>query len=217
MLTELGTSDTRVSPERFSERLGEMIDLADSIKISMAHGKLRSSHFQSSGDSGDHILAEFTSARTGLVKSVIGKFAPGVRTSMPRPATTPPLEPDAAREAYQKFYAARHGELQFKVRHIHERFRDQVGRISPALGQLCALDTVLGETMAAHSKKRFGAVSRLFARRVEKLHAEQTWGDTHEQVCREMQALLLAETEARLLPTVGLIEALDEHKETLTI
>jgi len=214
MLTELGTSGVRVSPQRFSERLGEMIDLADSIKISMAHGKLRSSHFQPSGNSGERILEDFASARTTLVKSVIGKFGPGARTSLPQPGAAEPLEASAALEAYQKFYSARQGELQFKVRHLHERFRDQVGAISPALGQLCALDAVLGDTMGPHSKKRFSAVPRLLARRMKHLHTEQSWNDTHEQVCREMQALLLAETEARLLPTVGLIEALDEHKDT---
>ncbi|MFT4519074.1 MAG: hypothetical protein ACI9JM_001465 [Halioglobus sp.] len=214
MLTELETSDVRVSPQRFSERLGALIDLADSIKISMAHGKLRSSHFQPSGSSGERLLADFASARATLVKSVIGEFGPRVRTSLPQPGASEPLEAGAALEAYQKFYSARQGNLQFKIRHLHERFRDQVGAVSPALGQLCALDAVLGETMGPYSKKKFSAVPRLLARRIKHLHSDKSWNDTHQQVCREMQALLLAETEARLLPTVGLIEALDEHKDT---
>ena len=216
LLMELGTASTQLSRRRFSERLGEMIDLSDSIKLSLAHGKLRADQFKLSRPGNTQVLEEFSGARRNLVKAVIAKFSPTARTRMPDPeAEDAPEAGDSARaaEAYRKFYEARQRELEYKIGLLHARVRDQVADSSPAMAQLCTLDTLLGDTMSGHKKRIFTAVPRLLARRIEQLHAEQSWADSHSQVRAEMQALLLAETEARLLPTLGLIEALDEHHD----
>ena len=106
---------------------------------------------------------------------------------------------------------------------MHLRSREAVSRLSPRLERICAIDAALTDALAAHSRRYFTSVPRLLERRLEflfKRHRAQVeegkdpaadWLETREQFRREAQGLLLAEIEARLLPSLGLIEALNEE------
>jgi hypothetical protein len=104
--------------------------------------------------------------------------------------------------------------------------RESVSGFSPALAQLAALDTALGDPISAHTRRIFAVVPRLLQKRFEFLieqyrqasagnqREQNLWHQTHAQFRSDMQGLLLAEIDTRLLPVLGLIEALDEHEES---
>ena len=89
--------------------------------------------------------------------------------------------------------------------------------------RICAIDEALSDALAHHSRRYLSAVGGLLGQRLEYLYKqhqqaleagadpESSWADTREQYRREAQGLLLAEIEARLLPSLGLIEALNEE------
>lgn len=209
-LTDLDVSATAVSHKHFAQRLGQLIDLADSISISSAHGKLRSMAFESRTVSNEAVQREFLRARTAMMQSVIDSFDTGAGTSRIK---LPP--PTAASEPYLKFYAAHQRQIDLKILRLQAQVRDAVAGLSPGLAQLCALDTALGDTLAVHSRKFFALVPGLLQQYLEPLLDENQdqLAPLHERLCAKMQGLLLAEIEARLLPVLGLIEATNEHSD----
>ncbi len=86
----------------------------------------------------------------------------------------------------------------------------------------------LGDTLALHSRKFFAAIPKLLARRyhylVEQYYQPVSATDQssvasleiHQRLSREMQGLLLAEIEVRLLPVLGIIEALNAEADKNT-
>ena len=96
---------------------------------------------------------------------------------------------------------------------------------SAELAQLVVLDEALSDTLVVHSRKFFAAIPGLLALRYTHLLNEYTvacdnpqdnsgsWPQLLQLFCDNMQSLLLAELEARLLPTQGLIEALHSEIE----
>ena len=117
---------------------------------------------------------------------------------------------------------------------------DQAALFAPQLAQLASLDASMADTLADFSRRAFAGVPHLLAKRFYYLNqqyrqarAEQPeltnglsssvrdetarwlqkdgWLD---RFIREMQAVLLAELELRLMPVIGLIEALEFEVET---
>lgn len=221
-LTDLSAANTRVSHHKFTERLGQLIDFSDSISLSDAHARQLDVDTTSVADFRDGITAEFLRARSGIIQQAMRAFFPSSGPSRNRwptqEASVPPSAGTAA-EPYLRFYTAQQAEVDARIRGLHLRTREAVAHLSPRLARLCALDTALNEALAMHSRRFLGAVPRLLGIRLEVLYAafsetaadEQCWADTREQYRREAQGLLLAEIELRLLPALGLIEALNEE------
>jgi hypothetical protein len=68
--------------------------------------------------------------------------------------------------------------------------------------------------MSAHSRRSFAGIpGQLAARFEQKLNSEQL-SVAYQQFCRDLKALLNAEIDTRLLPVLGLVEALENHIET---
>ena len=100
--------------------------------------------------------------------------------------------------------------------------RSEAAGLSPALAQLCALDAMLGDPVSLHARKVLAVIPKLLGQRFEywlqqyqqALAAEQdqqhVWAPYHEQFCQEIQGTLLGEIEDRLLPILGLLEAINE-------
>jgi hypothetical protein len=225
-LTDLSVANTRVSHHKFTERLAQLIDFADSISLSDAHSRRLDVDTTSVAEFQADITSEFLRARSGIIQQAMRAFFPGSgpsRNRWPGAEPVPPSSASTAAEPYLRFYAAQQADLDARIRGLHLRTRDAVANLSPRLARLCALDTALNEALVAHSRRFFATVPRLLALRLEVLYdtyqAAQTeevsppvsWADTREQYRREAQGLLLAEIEARLLPALGLIEALNEE------
>lgn len=109
---------------------------------------------------------------------------------------------------------------------------------STPLARLAALDEALRDTLSVAIRRRLAVIPQLLGQRFDALlreqgerrndagpadHAELPTAETWEQwrqpggwlgrFLQDMQGLLLAELELRLLPVLGLIEAVDEEVE----
>ena len=218
-LNELQVADDTVSHKQFGQRLAQLIDLADSINISSAHGKLRSMAFEPVTGSNEAIKQEFLRARTALIEPVIKSFDPASghsRLKLPLPEEpTAAVDKAHAAAPYLSFYTAHQRQIDVKVQRLQILVRDAVAGLSPELAQLCALDTALGDTLVVHSRKFFAVIPQLLEQYFDRLLQQNQgqWQQLHQQLCSKMQELLLAEIEARLLPALGLIEATNEHSD----
>lgn len=227
-LTDLSVTDTQVSHRQFTERLGQLIDFSDSITLSNAHARDLEIESEEVDAFSEGISGEFLRARSIIVQAAMRSFFPGsgpTRIKWPAIEQELPVGPASAAEPYLKFYSSQQVDIDTKIRGLHLRSREAVSRLSPKLERICAIDAALADALAAHSRRYFTSVPRLLGRRLETLFrqyqarvkdgvdANAGWLETREQFRRETQGLLLAEIEARLLPALGLIEALNEETQ----
>lgn len=217
-LTDLSVSETQVSHKQFSDRLGQLIDFSDSIALSQVHTQAPGAKSDDIGAFLESVTKEFLRARSAIVQAAMRSFFPvsgPSRIKWPASEAQPPKSAALAGEPYLKFYQAQQLDVDSKIRGLHLRTRDAVAALSPRLARIAALDGALGDALASHSRRYLNVVPQLLARRIEYLWSQYpdqfTWEDTREQLRREMQGLLLAEIEIRLLPALGLIEALNEE------
>jgi hypothetical protein len=225
-LTDWAQGNVTASVPNFAVRLGQLFDLPDSIKISSAHAKISSERFEPAGLSRDAVKEEFFRVRSALVRSAARSFVPGSgysRVRFPTVDAAATAEEATNPEPYLVFYSTLQRDIDFRSRNLQGAIRESVAGFSPSLARLCALDGALAEPLAVHNRQFFAAVPRLLQKRFEFLLAEyhralpeeqhqpEPWAATLEIFRNDMQGLLLAEIETRLLPTLGLIEALDEH------
>ncbi|MCX2972525.1 DUF3348 family protein [Halieaceae bacterium IMCC8485] len=224
-LTDLSVSDTQVSHRQFTERLGQLIDFSDSINLSAAHARSLNAIDEDAESFREGITSEFLRARSTIVRAAMRSFVLGsgpTRIKWPR-AETPPQGPNSATAAYLKFYQLQQADVDTKIRGLHLRTRQAIASLSPNLARICAIDAALNDALATHARRYLSAVPNLLMRRLEHLYTEfeetvqsgaereESWIETRERYRRESQGLLLAEIEARLLPSLGLIEALNEE------
>lgn len=226
-LTDLSVGNTRVSHRQFTERLGQLIDFSDSITLSDAHARDLQVENEDVRAFSEGVTGEFLRARSAIVQSAMRSFFPGsgpTRIKWPAVEETPPVGPASAAQPYLKFYQSQQLDVDTRIRGLHLRTREAIAPLSVKLARICAIDAALGDALAAHSRRYLNSVPRLLGQRLEHLYREYskqikgndqdpeaTWLDTREQFRREAQGLLLAEIEARLLPALGLIEALNEE------
>lgn len=225
-LAALGVSDTEVSHKHFALRLGQLIDLSDSIRISGAHASRLEATFEPGADSFEELKEEFLQVRHAMVTSIIESFGSNTgvsRVRFPRPTLQAPVDSSSGYLPYGNFYTAHQRDMDFKIGQLSTRVREAAASASADLAQLATLDGVLADTLAVHSRKAFARMAGLLGKRFDQLlsdyrQAEEapqrstgTWPELLEIFSREMRELLLAEVEARLLPTQGLIEALNSE------
>jgi hypothetical protein len=174
---------------------------------------------------------EFTRMRTSLVKLISRNTSSDVsRKRLELHPSKPgvPIDLAAAYETYRRYYLAQQRDIELKVRPLRTQAREVLARTSPTLKKLAALDAALDEilsdresklltTVVALLEKRF---TRLFKAHQQSLVAAQladnpdSWmrpGGWLADFCKDMQTALLAELDARLQPTLGLIEALNNE------
>lgn len=225
LLSELTVSDVEISPYNFAERLAQLFGFGESISLSKAHGKLQTMAFEPTTVAHAAITEQFLAMRTSLIQAVMLSFDPGDSTSRIKipsaKATLPPGEAKAY-QAYLKYYVAQQRQFELKIQELRSRVRRAASGLSPALAQLCALDAMLGEPLSAHSRKVFAVIPKLLGQRFEhwidqyqqalagQPDNQHTWAPYHEHFCQEIQGTLLAEIEDRLLPVLGLLEAINE-------
>ena len=230
-LEGLAVSDVEVSHKHFAMRLGQLIDLSDSISISQVHGRASAAGFEPSENTSEAVEAEFLQVRSSVVGSILKSFGesagPG-RIRFPRPGADAPANSADGYQPYGKFYAAQQREMDFKTQQLRSHVREIVASASPELAHLATLDEVLADTLGVHSRKFFAKIPALLGKRFDHLltayHQSQgkaqndtgTWPELLEIFSRDTRELLLAEVEARLLPTQGLIGALHSGIENKT-
>ena len=225
-LSDLSVSNTQVSHRQFTERLGKLIDLSDSIALAEAHARTADVIDEDVTTFSEEITGEFLRARSTIIQAAMRAFFPGAgptRIRWPALESQAPAGPASAAAPYLKFYGAQQADVDAKIRGLHLRTREAIAPLSGRLARLCAIDAALGDALGHHSRRYLSSVPRLLTLRLEYLfeqhrravadgaEAPQHWLETRELYRRESQGLLLAEIEARLLPALGLIEALNEE------
>lgn len=226
-LNELTVSNVALSPGQFAGRLGQLVDLADSISISAVHARLHRQVFEPAGAPRRAIVDQFLRVRRSLIQSVVASCAgqPGTsRIRLPPAAAELPPDAETAAAPYMKFYAAHQRDIDPRIQRLHADIRAAAAGLSPELAQLGALDEVMTNTLSLHRRKFFSAVPRLLGRRFrqgfeacrrtppDNRHGAAPWDHFHREICTEMRGLLLAEIETRLLPVIGLIEAVNAEE-----
>ncbi|MEH6570810.1 MAG: DUF3348 family protein [Halioglobus sp.] len=222
----LGKAETRPTP--FTERLAQLIDLPDSILILDTHGKLSNMEFASVPVAGKSVQQLFLQTQAAIIESIVKSFSPNrelSRLKRPVPLDTAPSDAALTRDAYVKFYAAHQRQIDLKVQKLQAQVRDVASGLSPRLSQLAALDTVLGDTLSLYSRNALGVLPKLVAQRFDdtlnEYNAAQNrppspdahWTPLLNRYLGELQEMLLAETETRLLPILGLIETINEDAD----
>lgn len=209
-LSDLAVADLEVSQRDFGERLGLLLNFADSILLADTLKGLPQAPLPVDGtDTGD-LKATFLRTQATLVSGIITSCS----ASAPIARLRWPLHPpDSAIQfdPYLRFYVAHQRELDLGVRALRTQVRDAVRVVSTPLAQLAALDLVMEEVLWDHIRRCFAVVPRFLQQRFNHLLGESVTAPALEQFCRETQGLLLAELETRLQPVMGLIEAFEQE------
>lgn len=219
-LDELHITDEPVSAERFSGRLAELIDLSHSVKISIAHTAMSRMEFEAFDDSFDTARNEVMRVHGETVDIIVKAFTnntSSTRLKAPKLERLNNENQKAAIKPFLSFYIYYQRMFDSKLNALREYIRNSASGLSAKLAQLAKLDEVLADTLAAHERKSFAQVPLLLEQRFsEQLQRSQVaqLEELHISFCRDLQALLLAELEVRMLPVLGLIEAIEAEAFT---
>ncbi|MBA2963849.1 MULTISPECIES: DUF3348 family protein [Ramlibacter] len=203
LLGEWTPVDTEPPGMDVAERLGLWLNAFDAIGLQAAHQSIRA------------IEAATPRERAGAAGPAAGTLAGDLqklRATLAQ-AVAQPVEDDGTLAPYQQ----RHQKLQRDMEQLIPPFRDHarqvLGRASPRLRQLAALDAVLERALAAREQKVLPSVGTHLQRRFQHLRRTQpqdaepgAWLDTFRQDWRQA---LLAELDVRLEPVAGLVDALN--------
>jgi hypothetical protein len=235
LLAELSIVEAAGSREFPAERLGQWLDVAAAITLHAAHnaGSASSPAAQPVVEfgSGVAVQEEFARLRTARVESITASCSPAggstrIRLPMPKLGVDP--EAAAAYGPYRRFYLAHQAEMEPGIRALRSRLRQALAGASTKLRLLAALDEALDRILTARERQLLATLPSLLERRFQQLLAAHQralvdsgqadapllWmqpGGWLAIFCEELQAMLIAELDLRLQPTLGLIEAL--HNE----
>jgi len=244
-LSDMAVSEVPFTQTHFSERLGRLIDIGESMKLSAFHddlpGIIAQPTTEAKSKDGTSPKKEVLRIRQLLIKSIAESFvAPerGSRIELPTLKADTPLDQLATFEPYQRFYLSHQREFENKLQRLQSRVKSLVSEFSNDLAQLAALDEVIRITLLPHTRKYLTVIPKLLEKRFDFLlhnflteHEEaideikqtepneeiqQRWTQANgwlNHFIKDMQGLLLAELELRLLPVMGLLEAVDEKVE----
>jgi hypothetical protein len=195
-----GASSTRHGAG-FAERLGHWLGWSDAISLSAAlnAGSSESGPGRSRRPGGEE--ADFQRVRAVLEASV----AAGPRENASSPTDFGP---------HQRHCIARQHAMQDAIGALRQRLRDALSSHSPELARLAAIDAVMDQTLAMHERGLLGLVPLRLQAHFERL--QRAAGDDTgwlEAFRDDMNLVLRAELEHRLLPAQGLLDALRTHRQ----
>jgi hypothetical protein len=232
VLTGLTVLDAVEPGFAFAEHLGQWVDFKHAIALSAVHnmpapeaGPVQQPEVKAS------VQEEFTRRRSALEKSLASASAPSVgrsRIKLPTPLPGTPAQEARLYTPYRRYHQAQQRELDVQVTTLRAWVRDAVSKASPQLGQLVALDGTFDAILREREATLLAAIPALLEKRFNDLLAahEQTVANTLQnddpdlwtkpggwliRFCNELQTVLMAELDLRLLPSVGLLEAFNHE------
>lgn len=243
-LTAEAAAVAATSKQSFAEKLGLWLDWPDAISLAAALNSESSASLpvgRAGGHSGaqsavrsaeNAVLLDYVRVRTELVDAMLSDPVlttdPQVtKRSTPAPVVLKRSAPEHAPEfsTYRRVHLQHQRAMVAALGPLRSQVRVGLSRVSPALGRLAALDTVLDEALDARERHLFAKVPVVLEKhfdRLRKAHqAEQAQAaggrlpDGSAPVaawladyCKAMQAVMLAELELRLQPIEGMLEAM---------
>ena len=182
-----------------AERLGLWVSAFDAIGLQAAQQSIRT----------------LTRAAPAIRPSTVSASAKSVAQDLVRVRTS--LANLIAKEAdsltaddtsfalYHQLHLRLQREMEQASASLRDRVRQTLGRVSPRLRQLAALDAVLEQVIGPREQLLMPTASTLMARRYEQLRATEGGLDAF---ANEWRLALLAELDLRLEPVAGLVDAL---------
>lgn len=187
----------------FAERLSLWLNAFDAIGLQAAHQAIRSIATTAEGKPAarppraESIAEDVQRVRSVLARAVAQDFL----------AVAAPDPDGAADRDYAPFHQ-RHQELQRQMEQMVGALRDHVrqalGRVSPRLRQLAALDASMEQLLAQREQALLASAPVLLRRRFAQLRD----ADAAQIFLGDWRDALLAELDQRLEPVVGLLAAL---------
>ncbi len=243
LLIELANAKSSSLEYNLAERLGYMIGVTGSLNLARSLKQLPSSvsgqvvepYAQVEEDvmrACHHMMSAITSSFVAQTDSD-SESEPGETQLKVPSAVGLRLEALQTFDPYQRFYVAQQTEMAMGLQSLRRRIRSSLSGMSVELHQLAELDEVLDENLAAHTRKLFNVIPKLLQQRFNFLleahrrkENEQNNGDELALwlepngwltlFYHDMREMLLAEFDVRLQPILGLLEALNEQKDTLS-
>lgn len=237
-LADLGIVEALDSGNAFAEQLGGWIHFADAITLSAVHGDgapitIPAGSLPALPGTGHAGLATaLQRLQASLTQSIAKSFSskPGnahvklpdieIATAADQPAYLP----------YRRFYEAHQRDMELRIQPLRSDVREALAIRSPALKKLADLDATLDKILRPREGKLLARIPLLLKPHFDQLFKEHQQNRIgNEQVdepagwmrpggwlarfCDDMQALLLAELDFRLQPTMGLIEAYKQNTQ----
>lgn len=230
-LTDLAVVDSEIIQRDFAERLGSLLDFADSILLADAL-RLPDVVLPERQAMDDDVRAVFLRVRGNLVATIVSGCRPDATQARIRWPSVAHTGDSISFDPFLRFYVAQQRDMDLGVRTLRSTVREMMAGVSVRLQQLVALDIALEDTLWEHSRRFLAVVPRFLQRRFDWLqqqHQQRMSGsDAQEkdgaviphdtwlrQLNADVQGLLLAELELRLQPVLGLVEAM-HNEETGT-
>ena len=223
LLAQLGLVDAQPAKPSFIEGMGRWLGWADAIPLSAA--------LQSAPAAAASPAKPLRTARPGpALDREFARVQASLRSLIEddsQPALT-----DADFPSYRRRYIHLQQAMQASIAALRAQARTAVARLSPALGQLAAIDAVMDEALAEREQALLTLMPALLQKHFERLHQ----ADQHASITEpppvgapaqptsnkfsnvwiktfrhDMKRMLLAELDLRLQATQGLLEAAAHH------
>lgn len=220
LLAGWGVLEAPAAPPAFVEGLGHWLDWTHAIPL---HAALVTDAPAPASRAAGSAMAEVEALRDALVRGITDEGGPPEarrRRGPPVPPLREPPAPVAPPSLDVSTYRRRHADQQramdVALEALRERLRDRLAGRSAAGARLAAVDAVMARALAPREQTLLGLLPTLLERRFEQLRAAQAAADPSPSTAwlddfqLDLQRLLLAELELRMLPLVGLAEALAE-------
>lgn len=232
LLAELAVAEVADPKQDFAARLGEWLDLKDALALYSALHAIPPES-ASRAMPAAFLRAELVRVRAALTAGITADTAQSVGSALALPT---PLPSDTAETAadfapFHRYYVAHQRAMAASIGPLRAAVRTALGRHSSALRQLAGLDAVMEQALAAREASLLATVPALLGKRFAHLHESHQrardaaqaddparWMDPGgwlARFCVELQRVLLAELELRLMPVVGLLAALETKSTEL--
>ena len=230
-LADLELSGHTESRQDFAERLGQWLNVADAIAVAsvLPAGTVKAvdGNSESRNDAIDAAVAEYKRIRSTLVRSITDSSQPergGTRIRLPVPRPGSSADSASSYAPFHRFYVAHQRDMDQSVAPLRASVRAALAGSPRELRQLASIDAAFDTILGGREYKLLGRLPLLLEVRFEhllQLHRAAlpdgkqcddpvAWllpGAWMWRFCQEMQTLLLAELDVRLLPVTGLLEA----------
>ena len=200
LLADLGaTGGPAPTGPSFAARLGSWLNWTDAIALSAVLATP---------------VPSATSAATASAPAAAAQALATLRADITRSISTDPIfHPSPAAPAptdlmpYRLRHTAHQRSMGSRIDTVRAQLRQTMAAGSPALAHLAAIDAVLDDGLAQRERTQLAVVPSLLARRQAQLQ-QQRPDDWQDSFGRELQAVLFAELDLRLQPTLGLLAAM---------
>jgi len=238
LLQELAARDCLVAKKAASynlaELLGGQIDLADSISLAQALTELDRNKNSGPG-SMEAPQKQLLNARAGMIRFVLRSFGGSDEAiaSKATPFELPPVTPAALAEPketiklYRRFYSLHQSEMEHRVTKLRTSLRASIAFEGPDFIKLGNLDRILEDTLRDYIRSVLAGMSGMLAKQYKQrrddflnseLSGQQSEPDFWLQedgwlyhFHQDIQQLLIAEIDFRLLPVRALLDALESR------